>query len=109
MIIFLAGFGCKITNINANFRSYPNFPRKIEPIAENLTVIRKKIQQQNGDIGFAFDCDADRVTMIGPDGVIYREDLSVLLPLYYILEQNLSQPIPKQVVNRYEYRILLNF
>ena len=95
--VLLRKFQCKVTAINTTFIKYPYFPRKIEPVEKNLQDLSKMVKLKNADVGFAFDCDADRVTVVDQNGVINPEDTSVLLPLHSVLDHNRSQTNPKTV------------
>lgn len=95
----LSQLGCEVININDKFINYPNYPRSIEPIKPHLTELSKAVQYNHSDIGFAHDCDADRVAMVGPDGNIYPEDITVILLLQYILERTKnSNPKKKAII-----------
>ncbi|MBN2156577.1 MAG: hypothetical protein JW776_11085 [Candidatus Lokiarchaeota archaeon] len=103
--IFLSSYGCILIHLHEKFNitndssmCYPHFPRKIEPIAENLEVLKLEMKKTNADVGFAYDCDADRLTVVGPDGEVYPEDVSVLLPMHYFLHRNALKKSPKKIL-----------
>lgn len=87
----LKNIGCEVTTINSEFLDYPNFPRKIEPVMANLTELSNKVVEGGADIGFAHDCDADRVAIVGKDGKIYPEDTTVALLIKYVLETEFNK------------------
>lgn len=94
----LRQLGCEVKTINSEFVNYPNYPRPIEPIKPHLEELSKAVRDSHADIGFAHDCDADRVAMVGPDGTIYPEDITVILLLRYILEVNKQSNTQKKVL-----------
>lgn len=71
----------KRLNLSALF-IYPEvlnrFPRKPEPTPDALKKFAKFVKDNKCDIGFAFDPDADRLAIVGPDGPIGEE---LTLPL----------------------------
>ncbi|MHA1895982.1 MAG: hypothetical protein ACTSU2_01190, partial [Promethearchaeota archaeon] len=86
--LFLRKLNCEVITINDEFTNYPEFPRNIEPIKENLKDLSRKVVETGADIGFAHDCDADRVAICDANGVIYPEDITVALIIKYLLEKN---------------------
>ncbi|MBD3255056.1 MAG: hypothetical protein GF383_08175 [Candidatus Lokiarchaeota archaeon] len=83
----LKKLGCQISLINNDFDETGRFPRIIEPIQANLTDLMNEIKDNNLDIGFAQDCDADRLAMIGDGGEYYSEDVSLALILQYYAQE----------------------
>jgi len=100
----LRDLGCEVILINDKFTNYPEFPREIEPIQKNLTELSRVIRENNADVGFAFDCDADRVAIANSDGFIYPEDVTVILLVKYILEKQFET---KNKQNKFENAILV--
>lgn len=82
----LRKLGCEVKVVNAEFANYPEFPRAIEPVSDNLHKLSDTVKGIGADIGFAHDCDADRVAIVGKNGKIYPEDTTVALLIKYILE-----------------------
>jgi len=78
--------GCKVKLINNNFKN-DKFPREIEPIEKNLKDLIKQVVDGRYDIGFAHDCDADRIAIIGDDGTCYPEDIGLAVIGDYIFKQ----------------------
>ncbi|TFG07664.1 MAG: hypothetical protein EU539_04335 [Promethearchaeota archaeon] len=76
--IILRGLGCQVKLLNNNLIEN-RFPREIEPIESNLADLIKTVKNEKQDIGFAHDCDADRLTIIGDDGTCYPEDTGLAL------------------------------
>ena len=55
------------------------FAHDPEPIAENLIDLGRTVTDADCHIGFAIDPDADRVTLVGADGLPLGEDLTLAL------------------------------
>ena len=75
----LKDFGCTLKIINNELDEKGNFPREIEPIEKHLTELKKLVLEGSYDVGFAHDCDADRLAIIGNDGTFYPEDIGLAL------------------------------
>ena len=56
-----------------------NFAHEPEPLPANLGQLGEAVRQQGADLGFAVDPDADRVALVGPDGVPLGEDYTLAL------------------------------
>ncbi len=82
----LSKIGCKVKLINDDLLVNNIFPREIEPIEENLKDLIMEVWQGNYDIGFAHDSDADRLAIIGENGVCYPEDIGLALITDYYLK-----------------------
>ncbi|MBY9014627.1 MAG: hypothetical protein KGD68_02950 [Candidatus Lokiarchaeota archaeon] len=87
----LAGLGCEVKVINNDLLVNDTFPREIEPISKNLKNIIMEVWQGKFDIGFAHDSDADRLTIIGENGVCYPEDIGLALITEHFLKKNINQ------------------
>jgi phosphomannomutase len=84
----LSDLGCEIKLINNDLLANKDFPREIEPIKENLKDLIMEVWQGQYDIGFAHDSDADRLAIIGENGVCYPEDIGLaLIADYYLKNQ----------------------
>ena len=87
----LMGMGCDVKLINNDLLVNNTFPREIEPIKNNLKDLIMEVWQGNYDVGFAHDCDADRLTIIGENGICYPEDVGLALIAEYYLKNNDSK------------------
>jgi len=58
-----------------------NFPRPPEPVAASLSKLSRFVVDNKCDIGFAFDPDADRLAIVGPDGKPIGEELTLPLAM----------------------------
>ena len=84
----LEELGCDVKLLNNDLLVNKNFPREIEPIKENLKDLIMEVWQGNYDVGFAHDTDADRLAIIGENGVCYPEDIGLVLITKYYLEKH---------------------
>lgn len=83
----LEEMGCEVKMINHQFDENGNFPREIEPIEQNLNDLIVKVWKGKHDVGFAHDCDADRLAIVGDDWKCYREDVGLALIADHYLKQ----------------------
>ena len=84
----LEGLGCEVKSINNDLDEKNNFPREIEPIKKNLNDLITIVLEDKYDIGFAHDCDADRLAIIGDDGTCYPEDIGLALITDYYFKKH---------------------
>ena len=82
----LEGMGCEVKVINNDLIKNKKFPREIEPIQNNLKDLIMEVWQGKCDVGFAHDCDADRLAIIGENGICYPEDIGLALIMEYQLK-----------------------
>lgn len=77
----------EITKIN--FEPDGNFPNHSpNPLeAGSINQIAKAIKEQNADVGFIFDADADRVFLIDENGKMVPADMTLLLLAKYFLDK----------------------
>ncbi|MFX0036061.1 MAG: hypothetical protein ACFE9I_10525 [Candidatus Hermodarchaeota archaeon] len=85
--------GCEVKVINDELLVNKDFPRKIEPIKQNLSDLIMEVWQGKYDIGFAHDTDADRLAIIGESGVYYPEDIGLALIAEYYLKTKKEKEI----------------
>ncbi|MBY8979542.1 MAG: hypothetical protein KGD72_04070, partial [Candidatus Lokiarchaeota archaeon] len=87
----LAGLGCEVKVINNDLLVNNTFPREIEPISKNLKDIIMEVWQGKFDVGFAHDSDADRLAIIGENGVCYPEDIGLALITEHFLKHKIKE------------------
>lgn len=81
----LKGFHTRVQEINSFPASFADkngkttliFPRKIEPTPDALSDLSNRVRGEDVDVGFAFDMDGDRITVVDEHGKARREDLVV--------------------------------
>ncbi|UCC20724.1 MAG: hypothetical protein JSV62_05415 [Promethearchaeota archaeon] len=84
----LSEMGCSVKLINNELLANKDFPREIEPIKENLRDLIMEVWQGKFDVGFAHDTDADRLAIVGENGLCYSEDIGLaLITQHYLKNQ----------------------
>jgi phosphomannomutase/phosphoglucomutase len=79
----LESLGCKVKVINNELNEGYEFPRNPEPIESNLEILMQTIKNEHFDVGFAYDCDADRLSIVDENGKWYQEDIGLALITEY--------------------------
>ena len=81
--------GCETFLINQRIDG--TFPgRGSEPTPQNLSELSKTVQENNADMGIAFDGDGDRSIFCDNRGNILTGDKSALVLMQHILKKNLN-------------------
>ncbi len=89
----LSKLGCKVISIN----STPGiFTRKIEPTGEALEELKLMVKSTRADVGFAHDCDADRLACVDDKGRAMSEDYGIAVAVNHELSKTRNK---KLVVN----------
>lgn len=82
--------GCDVTTINDT----PGvFNRIIDPVADDLSLLRKVVKRKGCDIGLAFDCDGDRLVIIDDDGKKRGGDFMLTLALNEMLPSSSANTV----------------
>ena len=71
--------GCEVVTINCEPTG--EFTRGTEPLPENLSDLSQLVQQENCQVGFATDPDADRLAVIDEKGKPVGEEYTLVLAL----------------------------
>jgi phosphomannomutase len=82
---FLETLGCELVMINDQLGD--RFPRKPEPIAENLVETSSYMKSSDFDIGFAQDSDADRLSILDETGQVLGGEVTLAAALYGYLSR----------------------
>lgn len=80
----LTRLGCQVTSMND---SYGVFNRRIDPVADDLVLLRKLVKRKGCDIGFGFDCDGDRLVIVDSGGRKRTGDYMLTLALSSMLHR----------------------
>ena len=80
----LEQLGCDITSMND---SYGVFDRKVDPVADELDLLRKTVKQKGCDVGLGFDGDGDRLVIVDSSGMKRTGDFMLTLALSELLAQ----------------------
>jgi len=76
--------GCKVLTLND---SSGIFSRTIDPIEDELKDLSESIVADGFDVGFAYDCDADRVAIVDEKGRKLPADFTLILCLNYLMRK----------------------
>jgi phosphomannomutase len=110
---FLETLGCEVVMINDQLGD--RFPRKPEPIAENLFETSSYMRSSDFDIGFAQDSDADRLSILDETGQVLGGEVTLAAALYGYLSRkkpgkivvNLSTSrVMEYVADKFGFKVL---
>ncbi len=83
---FLKALGCELALLNCvpdgSFAHHP------EPLPENIQELCRTVVEEQADVGFVQDADADRLAVVNEKGEPLGEELTLALALKHILSQN---------------------
>jgi phosphomannomutase len=82
--------GCEIHTIHD---SPGIFPRAIDPTVDPLTGLSMLVKERQCDVGFAYDCDADRLVIVDQEANKMSGDATLLICLRYFLENTRNRNI----------------
>ncbi|MGI0091030.1 MAG: hypothetical protein ACREBS_04930 [Nitrososphaerales archaeon] len=86
--------GCTVHSIH----STPGiFPRIIDPTVDPLTALSDIVVSSSCDVGFAYDCDADRLVIVDDKGRKLPGDATLLVCLRYFLENSRNRNVAVSV------------
>ncbi len=74
--------GCHVSSLND---SYGVFNRRVDPVADELELLRRVVKQKGCDIGFGFDCDGDRLVVVDSSAKKRTGDFMLTLALSEML------------------------
>jgi phosphomannomutase len=80
----LEQLGCEVTSMND---SYGVFERKVDPVADELELLRKTVKQKGCDVGLGFDGDGDRLVIVDSSGRKRTGDFMLTLALSEMLAE----------------------
>ncbi|MDG6906650.1 MAG: hypothetical protein JRN20_12795 [Nitrososphaerota archaeon] len=73
------------------------FPRIIDPTVDPLIALSNTVVSSSCDVGFAFDCDADRLVIVNAEGEKLTGDATLLICLKYFLENSRNRTVAVSV------------
>lgn len=85
LLEFLKDFGCQVIEMNCEKSGI--FPRKPEPLPENLTETMKKVKEANADFGIIVDPDVDRLVLITDKGEPFIEENTITQIVKFVLSR----------------------
>ena len=81
----LERLGCTVDRIFCDLSGH--FPRGAEPVPENLGALGTRVRETGAACGLAHDPDADRLAIVGPDGVPLGEEMTLVLAVDAVLSR----------------------
>jgi phosphomannomutase len=82
--------GCVIHSIHD---SPGLFPRIIDPTSDPLSLLSRIVVARKCNVGFAYDCDADRLVIVDDRGRKLSGDATLLICLRYFLENTRNRSV----------------
>lgn len=83
--LLLHELGCIV--IKMNCESTGIFPRKPEPLPENLSELMERVKSEKADFGIAVDPDVDRLVLITERGEPFSEEYTIAQVVKFVFEK----------------------
>lgn len=80
---FFRALGCEVSTIGD---TQGIFTRTIDPTVDPLEILCRAVKQEGAHVGFAFDCDGDRLVLVDNDGKKRTGDYMVTLAIKEALQ-----------------------
>jgi phosphomannomutase len=80
----LSELGCEVCSVND---AAGVFSRRVDPVADELAVLRRLVSRRGCDIGLGFDCDGDRLVIVDAVGRKRSGDFMLTLAISELLEE----------------------
>lgn len=80
----LGKLGCEVCSVND---AAGVFSRRVDPVTDELTVMRRLVGQRDCDIGLGFDCDGDRLVIVDAAGRKRNGDFMLTFAISELLEE----------------------
>lgn len=87
----LENLGCEVLVINDDLNKNNNLPRELSPIKNNLDDLRLALWKGNYDVGFAYDLDANKLTVVSDKYECYTEEIVSSLIIDYYISKNIIE------------------
>ncbi|HEY9167650.1 MAG TPA: phosphoglucosamine mutase [Candidatus Kryptonia bacterium] len=81
----LRELGCIVTKLNCDGSGW--FPRKPEPIPENLTEVMARVRGEKAHLGIVVDPDVDRLVLITEKGEPFSEEYTIAQATKFVFEK----------------------
>ncbi len=78
-------FGCIVTKMNCETTG--RFPRKPEPIPENLGAVMERVRLEKADLGIVVDPDVDRLVLITEKGEPFSEEYTIAQAVKFVFSK----------------------
>jgi len=86
----LTRLGCEVASMND---SYGVFNRMVDPVADDLALLRKIVKEKGCDVGLGFDCDGDRLVIVDSSGRKRTGDYMLTLALSEMLAETREKKV----------------
>ena len=83
-VSLLRRLGCEVTSVNDR---YGVFSRRVDPVTDELVLLRRFVKQKGCDLGLGFDCDGDRLVIVDSEGRKRSGDYMLTLALSEMLAE----------------------
>ncbi|MFZ2072535.1 MAG: phosphoglucosamine mutase [Minisyncoccia bacterium] len=103
----LEKLGCEVFQINGEQNG--EFAHEPEPILKNLGQLAKAVSENNSNIGFAQDPDADRLVLVNEKGQILNEEYTLALAVKNVLSKNPSDVVVNMSTSRMSEDLVNNY
>lgn len=80
----LTRLGCEVVSLND---SYGIFSRRVDPVSDDLGLLRSAVKENGCNIGLGFDCDGDRLVIIDSNGRKRTGDYMLTLALSELISR----------------------
>lgn len=78
-------FGCNVVKMNCEATGV--FPRKPEPIPENLGAVMERVRLEKADLGIVVDPDVDRLVLITEKGEPFSEEYTIAEAIKFVFSK----------------------
>ncbi len=83
--MLLNELGCSVVKMNCEATG--RFPRKPEPVPENLTAVMERVRHERADLGIVVDPDVDRLVLITEKGEPFSEEYTIAQAVKFIFSK----------------------
>ena len=80
----LRKLGCEVCSVND---AAGVFSRRVDPVADELTILRRLVRERGCDVGLGFDCDGDRLVIVDAAGRKRNGDFMLTFAISELLEE----------------------
>jgi phosphomannomutase len=87
----LRKLGCQVASVND---SYGIFTRRVDPVTDDLALLRRVVKENRCEVGLGFDCDGDRLVIVDSSGRKRTGDFMLTLAI----SETLAETGEKNVV-----------
>ncbi len=81
----LGALGCRVVPMNCEPTGI--FPRKPEPLPENITAVMRRVKREHADLGIVVDPDADRLVLVTERGEPFSEEYTIIQAIDFIFRK----------------------